>query len=146
MKENNFIPKFISIVVIILGCLDIVRGFMHTIVLEYAATNIAGLDLSTSLAGDLLQLMGAFGISNYLTGTMLILIGWKARPLALLMLGAIPMAYAIGGMGIRINSAAYASSQADWGGIKPMLVYLTVSAITFVAGIIITQIRKNRVG
>ena len=122
MKENNFIPKFISIVVIILGCLDIVRGFMHTIVLEYAATNIAGLDLSTSLAGDLLQLMGAFGISNYLTGTMLILIGWKARPLALLMLGAIPMAYAIGGMGIRI------------------------SAITFVAGIIITQIRKNRVG
>jgi hypothetical protein len=43
--------------------------------------------LSTSLAGDLLQQMGAFGISNYLIGIMLILIGWKAPPLTLTMLG-----------------------------------------------------------
>lgn len=144
MKENTYTPKFVSIVAIILGCLDLCRGFIHTILLEYAALNIAGLDLSTSLAGDLLQLMGAFGISNYLTGTMLILMGWKARPLALVMLGVIPVAYTIGAVGMRINSAAYAPSQADWGGIQPMMVYLTICGITFIAGIVMTQIKKSQ--
>ena len=48
-KEKN-IPKFVSIVAIALGSLDLIRGFMHTILLEYATTNIAGLDLSTSVA------------------------------------------------------------------------------------------------
>ena len=102
-------------VAIALGCLDLIRGFMHTILLDFAATNIAGLDLTTSLADDLLQQMGAFGISNTLTGIMHILIGWKALPLALIMLGVIPAVYAIGYVAIKINSAPYAPSQADWG-------------------------------
>ena len=144
MQGNTHIPRFVSVVAIALGCLDLVRGFMHTIVLEYAALNIAGFDLSTLLAGDLLQLMGAFGISNYLTGIMLILVGWKARPLALAMLGIIPVAYIVGMAGIRANSAAYAPSQAAWGGAGPMLVYLAISAITFVAGLWITLSRKRK--
>ncbi|MGB2895783.1 MAG: hypothetical protein WBB65_06415 [Anaerolineales bacterium] len=144
MKENATIPKFVSVVAIVLGCLDLIRGFMHTILLEYAALNIAGLDLSTSLAGDLLQQMGAFGISNYLTGIMLILIGWKARPLALAMLGVIPVAYIIGAVGIKMYSAAYAPSQAAWGGAMPMLVYLIISGVTFIAGFWITQSKKKR--
>lgn len=146
MKENIYIPKFVSVVAITLGCIDLLRGFMHTIMLEYAAFNIAGLDLSTSQAGDLLQQMGAFGISNYLTGIMLILIGWKVRPLALAMLGIIPVVYAIGFAGIKINSSAYAPSQAAWGGAMPMLVYLTISGITFIAGVWITLVRKNKEG
>ena len=144
MKEASNIPKFVSIVAITLGCLDLVRGFMHTILLDFAATNIAGFDLSTSLAGDLLQMMGAFGISNYVTGSMLILIGWKVRPLALVMLGVIPIAYAIGIVGIKINSMAYAPSQADWGGVPMMIVYLVICAITFIAGIITTRTRKKQ--
>ena len=144
MKENTTIPRFVSVVAIVLGCLDLIRGFMHTILLEYAALNIAGLDLSTSLAGDLLQQMGAFGISNYLTGVILILIGWKSRPLALAMLGIIPVAYIIGIFGIRINSAGYASSQAAWGGATPMLVYLVISGVGFIAGVGITLYRKKR--
>ena len=125
MQSEYNIPKFVSIVAIVLGCLDLVRGFMHTILLDYAATNIAGFDLSTSLAGDLLQMMGTFGISNYLTGIMLILIGWKARPLALIMLGFIPVAYAIGIAGIKVNSAPYApiASCLGWD-CTFMLVYL----------------------
>ena len=112
--------------------------------LDYAASNIAGLDLSTQQAGDLLQQMGAFGISNYLTGIMLILIGWKARPLALVMLGVIPAVYPIGHTAIKINSAPYAPTQAVWGGATPMLVYLVISGITFIAGIWITLNRKKR--
>jgi hypothetical protein len=144
MYENAVIPRFVSVVAIGLGCVDLVRGFIHTIVLEFAALNIAGLDLSTPLAGDLLQLMGTFGISNYLTGMMLILIGWKARPLALAMLGIIPVAYLVGILGIKANSAAHAPSQAAWGGTGPMLVYLAISAITFVAGLWNTYARKKK--
>ena len=112
--------------------------------LDYAAANIAGLDLSTQQAGDLLQQMGAFGISNYLTGIMLILIGWKARSLALVMLGVIPAVYAIGYTAIKINSAPYAPTQAAWGGATPMLVYLAISGITFIAGGWITLNRKRQ--
>jgi hypothetical protein len=143
VKEECHIPKFVSIVVITLGCLDLFRGFMHTILLEYAALNIAGLDLSTPLAGDLLRLLGTFGISNYVTGIMLVLIGWKARALALTMLGVIPTAYAIGIIGIRINTAAYATSQVAWGGAEPMIVYMTASLITFIAGVYTTLARKR---
>jgi len=80
--------------------------------------------------------MGVFGISNYLTDFMLILVGWKARPLALAMLGAIPVAYLIGMAAIRIYSASHAPSGAVWGGIPLMMVYLLISAITFVAGVL----------
>ena len=144
MQNDYFIPKFVSIVTIALGCIDLLRGFTHTVLLDYAATNIAGFNLSTSLAGDLLQQMGAFGISNYLTGVMLILIGWKARPLALIMLGVIPVAYAIGFAGFKINSAVYAPSQAAWGGVTPMLVYLAICGIAFIAGVWITLNRKKK--
>jgi hypothetical protein len=144
MKENTNIPKFVSIVAIALGCLDLVRGFMHTILLDYAATNIAKLDLSTALAIDLLQLMGSFGISNYITGVMLILVGWKARSLALAILGVIPVSYIVGIVGIKINSAPYVSSQAAWGGAPMMMVYLAICGITFLAGTIMTQMRKKK--
>ena len=41
-KIKKQVPKFVWIVLIILGCVDLIRGFMHTVVLEYAALNIAG--------------------------------------------------------------------------------------------------------
>ena len=124
----------LGIVAIALGCLDLVRGFMHTILLEYAAGNIAGLDLSSSVAIDLLQLMGVFGISNYITGVMLILLGWKARPLALTMLGVIPAAYMVGMLGIHFNSSGYAATQGTWGGAPMMMGYMVICIVTFIAG------------
>ncbi len=136
MKTDTNIPGFVSIVAIGLGSLDIVRGFIHTVLLEFAAGNIAGLDLTTSQAGDLLQLMATFGISNYLTGTMLILLGWKARPLALIMLGIIPLAYLIGMVTLRIQSVGFPASQAAWGGLPMMMGYLLISIITFLFGTI----------
>jgi len=135
MKVNN-VPKFVSIVAFALGCIDILRGFTHTILLDFAATNVAGLDLSTPQAGDLLQLLATFGISNYLTGMMLILMGWKARPLALAMLGVIPVAYLIGMLALRLTSIGYSPSQATWGGIPLMMGYVLTSAIAFLAGVI----------
>jgi hypothetical protein len=88
---NTRIPAFISIVTIFLGSYDLVRGFMHTILLHYSATHIAVLDLSGSTASDQLRLLGAFGISNFETGIMLILMGIFARGLAMIMLAVIPI-------------------------------------------------------
>lgn len=135
MKNSKSIPEIVSVVAILLGSLDLLRGLMHTLLLEFAASNIAGLDLSTSQAADLLQLMGSFGISNYITGITLILLGWKARNLALILLGVIPAAYLVGGVATRLYSAAYSSTQANWGGIPMMIGYLAVSSLTFLYGL-----------
>jgi hypothetical protein len=107
---------------------------MHTLLLEFSATNIAGLDLTTSQAADLLRLMGSFGISNYITGITLILLGWKARHLALILLGVIPAAYLIGGVATHLYSAGHTQTQANWGGIPMMLSYLALSTLTFLYG------------
>jgi hypothetical protein len=135
MKNSTNIPKVVSTVAYILGGLDLIRGVLHTLLLEFAASNIAGLDLSTSQAADLLRLMGTFGISNYITSAALILLAWKARQLALIMLGVIPAAYLIGGAATRFYSAAYTQTQADWGGIPMMLIYMGVCILTFLYGL-----------
>ena len=44
------IPGFVAVAAILLGIYDLVRGFMHTVLLEYSATHIAVLDLSGSTA------------------------------------------------------------------------------------------------
>lgn len=135
MKTSSRPPKIVSIVAILLGSLDLLRGLMHTVLLEFAALNIAGLDLTTSQAADLLRLMGSFGISNYITGVTLILLGWKARHLALVMLGVIPAAYIVGGLATYFHSAGYTTTQANWGGLPMMIAYIAVSSLTFLVGI-----------
>jgi len=144
MKENNDIPKFASIITILLGCYDLLRGFMHTVLLNYSAINIAGLDLSTSTASDQLRLLGAFGMSNFVSGVALILIGLYARKIALAMLAVIPSAYFIGNLGVKANLATYAPSQTNWGGREPMLVYFGICVVTFIAGMIMMGIRKKK--
>jgi hypothetical protein len=144
MEKETTVPKFVSIVTIALGAFDLLRGFMHTILLEYAATNIAGLNLTAGQGADLLQLMGAFGISNYLTGIMLIILGWKLRPFALMMLGLLPIIYAIGAVSIRHYTAPYEATGAAWGGAPIMRVYLIIAAGTFVVGSLFTWVRSRQ--
>ena len=96
MNGDTAIPRFVSVVAIALGGLDLARGFVHTILLDYAATHIAGLD------------------------------------------------HALGAVCITRDAAAYAPSQAAWGGPGPLLVYPAVSALTFVAGLGMTLSRRKR--
>lgn len=112
----------------ILGCLDLVRGFIHTVLLEYAAENAMGLDLAVA-RDDQLLLLGIFGISNYLTGIMLILIAMKARNLVQYVFLTIPISYMWGAF--LINRVA--SSTARLGGLPMMQVYIAVCIATFVA-------------
>ena len=148
MKIDHLIPKFVPIVVFLLGFYDLVRGFMHTILLNYSAVHIAGLDLTTPQASDLLRLLGAFGISNLITGLMLILMAWYSRKMALIMTAVLPIIYYFGHLVIYSNLKHYAPTSANWEGIPFIIVYLTISAITFILGATITWLRsrENRRG
>lgn len=138
-KEKTKVPKFVWVVLIVLGSIDLVRGFMHTVALEYAAINIAGLDLTTSTAAEQLRLLGVFGISNWITGVTFILIALKAKDISIHIMGLIPLAYGLSGIAMRINTAGYVQTTANWGGLYMMVPYLLVCGITFIAGVIVMR-------
>ena len=141
---NRPIPKFISIMAVFLGCIDLLRGFMHTVILPYSATHIACLDLSGPTAPDLLRLLGLFGISNYITGATLILTGLYARPIALVLLGLIPAFYGLGILTIHAAMNPYPPSTAQWGGRPFMMINLSLYVLTFLAGIFVVRHRKTK--
>ena len=141
---NRPIPKFISIMAVLLGGIDLLRGFMHTVVLPYSATHIASLDLSGPTAPDLLRLLGLFGISNYITGATLILTGLYARPIALVLLGLIPAFYGLGLLTIHAAMNPYPPSTAQWGGRPFMMANLSLYVLTFLAGIFVLRHRKTK--
>jgi uncharacterized membrane protein YphA (DoxX/SURF4 family) len=141
---NRPTPKFISIMAVFLGVIDLLRGFMHTVVLPYSATHIASLDLSGPTAPDLLRLLGLFGISNYITGATLILTGLYARPIALVLLGLIPAFYGLGLLSIHAAMNPYPPSTAQWGGRPFMMVNLSLYVLTFLAGIFVLRHRKTK--
>ena len=93
--NNERIQKFAWMITVSLGCFDLLIGFIHTVLLEFAAFNIFGIDLSGGVANQMF-LLGILGILNYLTGIMLILIGLKAQELIQIILPAIPVAYLLG--------------------------------------------------
>lgn len=143
MHEKSNIPVFVSIVLILLGCYDLIRGFMHTFLLNYSALNIAGLNLTTPQASDLLRLLGAYGVSNFLTGIMFIMIAYTSRKLSLAMLGIIPSVYFIGYLTIHASTKLYAHTQALWLGLSPMFVYMCISFATFMLGLGFILYRRN---
>ncbi|MEO1654558.1 MAG: hypothetical protein AAFU64_13515 [Bacteroidota bacterium] len=97
MLNKEFALKINLVVLALVGAMDLIRGFMHTYQVKYAAVNLAGIEpLSDSLV-----LMGAFGISNFLTGFIYFLIIWKAPKLAPYILLLIPISYFIGGLGFQ---------------------------------------------
>lgn len=143
MHEKSKIPVFVSIVLLLLGCYDLIRGFMHTFLLNYSALHFAGLNLTTPQASDLLRLLGAFGVSNFLTGIMFIMIAYTSRKLSLAMLGIIPSVYFIGYLTIHANTKVYPHTQALWLGLHPLLVYMCVSLATFMLGVGVVMYRRN---
>ena len=143
MRCHSKIPSFVPVVVLLLGFYDLIRGFMHTFMVSYSAANVAGLDLTIPQAADLLKLMGAFGISNFVSGCMLILIAWQSRFLSLVMLGLLPVIYFIGCWGMQLNLQHFPATHAVWGGAKYLVIYLTLCCVTFVCGLGVTLYNKK---
>ncbi len=78
-------PKYAWLVLTLIGIIDLARGVIHTFFVEFAATNIAGLNLSV-VTQDQLFLLALFGVSNYMTGAIFLLIAFRARHLVPIML------------------------------------------------------------
>lgn len=110
----------------ILGILDLVRGFMHTFLLRWSGVHIAGFDPVTT-PSDQFFMLGAFGISNFLTGFLYLLISRRARALSPYVLAIIPATYLLGMIGIGV---ANVNPQAVFGGKYFMMVYLAACVVT----------------
>lgn len=96
------IYKVPSRVLFALGIYDLFRGFMHTFVLRWSGTNIAGFNADTTPI-DQYFMLGTFGISNFLTGFIYLLISRRSPELSPYVLALIPGVYLLGLIGIWSN-------------------------------------------
>ncbi len=127
-ESDNRFYKLPSLVLLFIGLIDLLRGFLHTFAVNWASTTFAHLDLTVAKENQL-WLLGVFGISNILTGLIYILISRKAKHLSPYVLGIIPFAYLIGIVGLRVSGI---SPQSDFDGKYFMIIYLGVCLLTFV--------------
>jgi len=119
--------KLAVIVLVILGAMDLIRGFMHTFNIWWASENFAHM----SQTADTMSLMNTFGISNYLTGVIYLLIARKAKELTPYILMIIPGTYGLGIISSHVTGVAAMQTSA-WNGKYMLFVYW---AICLVAGI-----------
>lgn len=113
-------------VLFVLGIVDLIRGVMHTFLLRWSGVHVAGFDPVTT-PSDQFFMLGAFGISNFLTGVLYLLISRKARGLSPYVLAIIPATYLLGMVGIGV---AGVQAQALFGGRYFMIVYLAACVAT----------------
>ena len=130
--------KISSIVLLLAGIMDIWRGFVHTFQVKYAIINGAGIEPNS----DNLVLMGAFGISNFLTGFIYILIVWKAKKIIPYVLLLIPVSYCIGRLGLQYSNVLIDPNK--FKGQYIMSVYLGICVITVIFYFFITIINKQK--
>lgn len=137
MKDIFWLP---STVLFFIGVLDVIRGFMHTFLLTWSATNVAKLDMTTG-SSDQVFLLGVFGISNFLTGFIYFLVSRKAREISPYVLIMIPLTYLLGLVGIWSGGV---HGQAAFEGKYFMLAYFGVCVITFIM-FLIQRSARNKV-
>lgn len=123
--NNNY--RITQVILIVLACVDFLRGFMHTFNIHWAAENIARLDLSQA-GNDQLWLLGTFGISNFLTGALFLLIALKARHLSGWVLAIIPATYAVGAVGFKVAGLQHSAA---FNGFYFMIGYMLVCLLGF---------------
>lgn len=111
-----------------LGIYDLIRGFMHTFVLKWSGTNIAGFNPETTPI-DQFFMLGTFGISNLLTGFIYLLISRRSPELSPYVLALIPGAYLLGLVGIWSNGIHGSSA---YGGQYAMYAYFAICIATLV--------------
>jgi hypothetical protein len=128
MNSKPDIFRIPSNVLFCIGIFDLLRGFMHTFLLTWSAKNIAHLDLSSNTSEQLF-LLGVFGISNYLTGMIYLIISKKAKILSPYILIIIPFVYLFGLIGIWSGGI---HARADFEGRYVMFVYFAICIATFI--------------
>lgn len=125
---TSTIYKIPSRVLLGLGIYDLVRGFMHTFLLKWSGINIAGFNPETT-AMDQFFMLGTFGISNFLTGFIYLLISRRSPELSPYILALIPTAYLLGLIGIW-SSGIHATSA--YGGQYLLYIYFAICVATLI--------------
>ncbi len=125
-KIHDYVPKLAPNVQLVLGVMDLFRGVLHTLLISYAAANIAGYDFSDPNIADLLILMVAFGISNITTGLLHITIARKAPKYADIALLIVPIIYLFGITTLGIVADSQLNGQ------YMMYVYFAICILTFI--------------
>ena len=133
LSHENVRESLPAAVLFVLGLMDLLRGFLHTFRVNWAARTFAKLDLSAARQ-DQLMLLGAFGISNFLTGVLFLLIATMAPAMAAWVLLAILGAYLLGAIGLKVSGV---KREAAFKGRSFMMGYLLVCLITFVVSRVI---------
>jgi len=123
MHNKKTALKISTILLFAIALLDIVRGFMHTFNINWSAENIAKIEAIP----DSMILMGSFGMSNFLTGFIYLLILWKAKNLTPYILAIIPIAYGLGIIGLKLQGIAM---DAEFNGQYMMFFYLGSCVLT----------------
>ncbi len=130
------LPRFVSVVAIVLGSFDIIRGLVHSVFVGSVGVPTAGLDIAGPTGLDQVTLMVAFGYSNLVTGVALIYLGLTNRAGALVLLAAIPVALLVAGASISYWGADL-SGQASFPGTRNMQIYLVTCVFTVLGALLI---------
>ena len=138
MTAGRDVFRLPATVLFVLGIVDLIRGVMHTFLLRWAGVHVAGFDPVTT-PSDQFFLLGAFGISNFLTGFLYLLISRKARELSPYVLAIIPATYLLGLIGIGV---AGVQAEAVFAGRYFMMVYLALCVVT--VAVFLVQRRTDR--
>ena len=125
MLKRDIALKINLVVLFLAGLMDMRRGIAHTFQVRYSVVNLAGIEPIP----DSLVLMGAFGISNFLTGLIYFLIIWKAKPIAPYVLLLIPVSYFLGGMGLAYQNV---TGDGEFVGRYMMAIYLSICLLASV--------------
>ena len=78
-KDEGSLESFMRIVLMILGGLNLLRGGVHWLAPESGAGSMAGMDLSTSSAPNIIFLLAADGISQFAWGVVYLYIALRQR-------------------------------------------------------------------
>ncbi|OBH07495.1 hypothetical protein A5696_22755 [Mycobacterium sp. E2699] len=139
-EKTKDIFQLPAAVLFFLGILDVVRGFMHTFLLRWSAVHIAGFNPLTT-PPDQYFLLGAFGVSNFLTGFLYFLVSRRAKKLSPYVLLIIPLAYLLGMIGIAVSGV---HMQAAFEGKYFMMAYLAICVVTFGVFLVRTGQQRRR--
>lgn len=110
----------------LMGVFDIIRGIMHTFAVNQSAVWFAKLDLRTN-KNDQLWLLGVFGLSNFLTGFVFLLVATEAQNIAPHIIGLVPLAYGVGLIGLK--NVAGIRPQSKFNGKYFMRIYLSICVL-----------------
>lgn len=139
MSAERDVFRIPATVLFVLGTVDLIRGVMHTFLLRWAGVHVAGFDPVTT-PPDQFFMLGAFGISNFLTGFLYLLISRKARELSPFVLAIIPATYLLGMIGIGV---AGVHGQSAFSGRYLMFVYFAVCVVTVAVFLVQSGARRQ---